>query len=37
MGMGLPIVRNILEEYGASIQFVEPTNEFATGIEITFR
>jgi signal transduction histidine kinase len=37
MGMGLPIVRNILEEYGASIQFVEPREDFATAIEITFR
>ncbi len=36
MGMGLPIVRNILEEYGAEIHFVRPTNDFATAIEITF-
>jgi signal transduction histidine kinase len=37
MGMGLPIVRNILEEYGASVHFVEPNGDFATAIEITFR
>jgi signal transduction histidine kinase len=37
MGMGLPIVRNILEEYGASVHFVEPHEDFATALEITFR
>jgi signal transduction histidine kinase len=37
MGMGLPIVRNILEEYGASVHFVEPHEDFATAIEVTFR
>jgi signal transduction histidine kinase len=37
MGMGLPITRNILEEYGAEIRFVEPTDGFATALEITFR
>lgn len=26
MGMGLPIVRNILEEYGARVSFIEPSN-----------
>lgn len=36
MGMGLPITRNILEEYGAVIQFVKPTRPFATAIEIRF-
>ncbi|MEM9368759.1 MAG: ATP-binding protein [Planctomycetota bacterium] len=36
MGMGLPIVRNILEEYGGRIQFVDPTGDFATAIEIVF-
>ncbi len=36
MGMGLPIVRNILEEYGARIHFVAPTGEFATAIEMLF-
>jgi signal transduction histidine kinase len=36
MGMGLPIVRNILEEYGADIRFVKPSEEFATAIDLTF-
>jgi signal transduction histidine kinase len=37
MGMGLPIVRNILEEYGATIHFVEPTADFATAIQVVFK
>lgn len=36
MGMGLPITRNILEEYGATIKFVRPNRGYATAIEITF-
>src|SRR5439155_9471755 len=36
MGMGLPIVRNILEEYGASVNFVEPHEDYTTAIEIIF-
>ena len=28
MGMGLPITRNMLEEYGASIDFVSPSRGF---------
>jgi signal transduction histidine kinase len=36
MGMGLPITRNILEEYGHSIRFVRPGPGFATAIEIKF-
>lgn len=36
MGMGLPIVRNILEEYGATVSFVKPSGEFTTAIEIVF-
>ena len=36
MGMGLPITRNILEEYGASIRFAKPSRGFATAIEIRF-
>lgn len=34
MGMGLTITRNMLEEYGGSISFVEPTNGFATALEL---
>lgn len=36
MGLGLPITRSMLEEYGATIKFVAPTSGFATAIEITF-
>ena len=36
MGMGLPITRNLIEEYGASIEFVRPSRGFATALEITF-
>jgi signal transduction histidine kinase len=36
MGMGLPITRSMLEEYGATIQFVDPTGDFATAIQIKF-
>jgi signal transduction histidine kinase len=36
MGMGLPITRNILEEYGATIKFVHPSQGYATAVEITF-
>jgi signal transduction histidine kinase len=36
MGLGLPITRDILEEYGASIEFVEPDDNFATAIEVQF-
>jgi signal transduction histidine kinase len=36
MGMGLPIVRNILEEYGATIRFTKPEPGFSTSIEIEF-
>ena len=34
MGMGLPITRNILEEYGATIKFVRPTRGYKTALEI---
>jgi signal transduction histidine kinase len=37
MGMGLPITRNMLEEYGADISFVEPSRGYATAIEIKFQ
>jgi signal transduction histidine kinase len=36
MGLGLPITRSMLEEYGATIKFVEPSNGFATAVEISF-
>jgi signal transduction histidine kinase len=36
MGLGLPITRSMLEQYGAEIQFVEPTEGFATSLSITF-
>jgi len=36
MGMGLPITRNLLEEYGAKVNFVTPSRGFATAIEILF-
>jgi len=36
MGLGLTITRTMLEEYGATIQFVEPSSGFATAIEIVF-
>ena len=34
MGLGLTITRNLLENYGAFIKFVQPTNPFATAVEI---
>ena len=34
MGMGLTIVRSLLDEYGASARFVKPAKGFATAIEI---
>lgn len=36
MGMGLPITRNMLEEYGATIQFVSPSRGYCTAVEIRF-
>ncbi|SFO55784.1 Signal transduction histidine kinase [Bradyrhizobium sp. Ghvi] len=36
MGLGLTITRAMLEEYGATIRFVEPTSGFATALEIVF-
>lgn len=34
MGLGLPITRSVLAEYGGSIKFVEPSSGFATALEI---
>lgn len=36
MGMGLPITRNMLEEYGAEIHFCAPSSGFAAALEIIF-
>jgi signal transduction histidine kinase len=36
MGLGLTITRDLLEQYGASIQFVPPSAGYATAIEIRF-
>lgn len=36
MGLGLTITRSLLDEYGASIEFVRPTAGYATAIEVTF-
>lgn len=36
MGMGLPITRNLLEEYGATIKFVKPSRGYSTAIQLVF-
>lgn len=36
MGLGLPITRSVLAEYGATIGFVEPSAGFQTAVEIVF-
>jgi signal transduction histidine kinase len=36
MGLGLTLTRAMLEEYGATIKFVEPSGGFATAVEIVF-
>jgi signal transduction histidine kinase len=36
MGLGLPITRNMLEEYGAEIRFIAPSRGFSTSVEILF-
>ncbi|MBW7971872.1 sensor histidine kinase [Bradyrhizobium sp. BR 10289] len=36
MGLGLTITRSLLDEYGASIEFVRPSNGYATAIEVAF-
>jgi signal transduction histidine kinase len=36
MGLGLPITRSMLQDYRASLRFVEPDDAFATALEITF-
>jgi hypothetical protein len=34
MGMGLPITRELLEDYGATIYFARPTGGYSTAVEI---
>jgi signal transduction histidine kinase len=36
MGLGLPISRGIIEEYGGALAFVPPRDRYATAIEIRF-
>ena len=36
MGMGLPITRNMLEQYGAEIRFCAPKHGYSTALEIVF-
>jgi signal transduction histidine kinase len=36
MGFGLPITRDILDEYGASIKFIRPRKNYSTAISIEF-
>ena len=35
LGLGLTITRNLLENYGAFVKFVEPDSSFATAVEVT--
>ena len=34
MGLGLPIVRRILDEYGGSVEFVQPVPRFSTTLVV---
>ncbi len=36
MGMGLPITRNLLGDYGGTIGFCPPSRGFSTAIQIVF-
>jgi signal transduction histidine kinase len=36
MGLGLPITRDLLAEYGAAIKFVNPQSGYSTAIQIVF-
>jgi signal transduction histidine kinase len=36
MGLGLPLTRKILDEYGATISFVAPSKGYASALEIVF-
>jgi signal transduction histidine kinase len=34
MGLGLTVTRSLLDEYGATIEFVQPAHDFATAVEL---
>lgn len=36
MGLGLPITRSLLEEYGAEVRFVQPRRGYSTALELRF-
>jgi len=36
MGLGLPITRELIEEYGGSISFIAPSKGFVTAIQLIF-
>ncbi len=36
MGLGLPITRRMLEDYGAEIRFVQPSKKYSTAIKVNF-
>ena len=36
MGLGLPLTRSMLEEYGADVQFVQPDPGYATCVQVRF-
>lgn len=36
MGLGLPITRSLLEEYGAEVRFTQPSSDYATAVEVVF-
>lgn len=36
MGLGLPITRRLLDDYGADIRFILPEPQFSTALEFTF-
>ncbi len=34
MGLGLPITRDLVSEYGGTVRFIAPSPEFATAVEV---
>ena len=34
MGLGLPIVRNLAEDYGGTAAFIDPSAGFSTAVEV---